>query len=211
MDIKRNKRFFDPAFSKKLTLAAVLGIILALIFLALWWYIWISSIVSSLFTIGAIAGVGITIGALSIRPKVKDVNEQIETAVQALKDATAEKLKFPNDLDENSLTVWGFIEGTTEKTLKNGEKYTDRIQITSLYLKRNHLYIRCEVCSLLEEVSVISECTLPLAGMTVSINESQNTLTITSTEETVAVAIRSVDYQHEEFITKLERQVKKSV
>lgn len=211
MDYKRNKRFFDPGFERKLTAIALCGAFLTVLFLALWWYIWISSIVSTLFTIGAFIGIGIVIGAVSIRPKVNDINEQIDIARQAFIDATAEKLKFPNDFEENSISVWGFTDGSIEKTLQNGHKYTDHVMFASLYLKRNQLYIRTEVCSLIEDDRTLNEYALSLAGMTLSADESTHTLTITANEETLTLAIQSIDYLLEEYITKVERQIKKII
>lgn len=211
MDIKRNKRFFDPTFSRKLIAVAVCGAALTLICLTVWWYIWISSLVSTLLTIGAIIGVGMIIGAISIRPKAKDISDQVENARTAFRDSTAEKLNFPNDFDEDSLLLWGFINGTAEKTLKGGEKYTDRVQFALLYLKRSQLYVRTEICSLTDESNVTNEYALPLSGMTLSVDESSRTLTIHTPDELLTIALYAVDYQLEEYIAKVERQIKKAI
>lgn len=211
MDYKRNKHFFDPGFSRKLTIIAICGIFLALVFFALWWYIWISSIVSTLFTIGVIVGAGMTIGALSIRPKAKDVTEQIDSARKTFVDTTAEKLKYPDDFEENSLSVWGFREGTTAKTLKNGEKYTDCVEFASLYLRRSTLYARTEIVSLLKEDISTAEFALSLASMEIKADESTLTLLITSTDESLIIPIQAIDYSLEQFIEKVERQIRKAV
>ncbi len=81
----------------------------------------------------------------------------------------------------------------------------------SLYLKRSQLYVRTEVCSLTEERSTSSEYCLPLAGMTLTADESARTVTITTTEEKLTLAIQSVNYLLEEYIAKVERQIKKAV
>lgn len=207
MDYKRNKRLFDDSFSRKLTVLAICGAVIAPISLIVWWYIWYSNIM----VIAAIIGVGMVIGAVSMRPKVKDVNDQIDDAHKNFYDGTAEKLKYPNDFEEDSLSLWGFIEGNSQKILKSGEKLTDRVQFTLLYLKRSQLYVRSEICSLTEDATSVNEYNLSLAGMTVSVDAPSFTLTIVSKEETINLPIQAVDYQLEEYIAKIERQIKKSV
>lgn len=210
MDYKRNKRFFDPGFTGKLKILAIIGALVTLIFMALWYFVWISSIVDALFTIGAIIGIGMIVGAISIRPKLKDITDQIENAGQVFTDDTAEKLKFPNDFGDNSHSVWGFCEGTVEKTLKNGDKLTDRVEFTTLYLRRSSLYVRTQVLSLTEESSTVTDYSLPLAGMTVKADETAHCLLITTLEDSLLVHIRALDYPLEEYIEKIERQIKKS-
>lgn len=207
MDYKRNKRFFEAGYSRKLTILTICGALLAPLALFVWWYIYYSNFV----LLFALIGAAMFIGSLSIRPKAKDIDDQIDTARKAFSDSTAEKLKFPDDFEENSHAVWGFTEGTVEKTLKNGEKYTDRVKFASLYPRRSTLYIRTESLSLIEEGSTVSEYSLPLAGMTIKADETTLCLLITTPEESLTLPVQSVDYPLEEFIEKVERQIKKAV
>lgn len=207
MDYKRNKHFFTPGYSRKLNVLTVCGGVLALLGLFVWWYIWYRIYI---FLI-ALAGIATVIGALSIRPKAKDVADQIETARKAFTDTTAEKLKYPDDFEENSLAVWGFCEGTTEKILKNGETYTDRVAFALLYLKKSTLYVRTEVVSLLHEEASTADYSLPLSDMKISIDEASPALIIASTDESLILPVQAIDYSIEQFMEKLERQIKKCV
>lgn len=211
MDFKRNKRFFSDSFGRKLTVITICGVLLAVLGLALWYFVWISSLVSNLFTISAIIGVGMCIGAISIRPKVKDITDQIDDARLRFIDSTAEKLNFPNDFENDCHLVWGFLEGNAEKKLKSGEIFTDRLQFTALYMKRSQLYVRTECCSLIEDGSDVNEYALPFAETTISADASSLTLTITSPEVSLTIPLQAVDYQLEEYIAKVHRQIKKAV
>lgn len=207
MDYKRNKRFFEAGYSRKLTVLTICGAVLAPLALFVWWYIYYANFV----LLFALIGAAMVIGAISIRPKAKDIDEQIDNARKAFADGTAEKLKYPDDFEENSLTLWGFIEGSVEKTLKNGEKYTDNVKFSSLYLRKSTLYLRTETLSLVEEGSTVTEDSLPLAGMTVKADEGSRRLLITTPELAINLPVQSVDYPLEEFIEKVERQIKKAV
>lgn len=207
MDYKRNKQFFETGYSRKLTILTVCGAVLAPLALFVWWYIYYSNFV----LLFALIGAAMVIGAISIRPKAKDIDEQIDNARKAFADGTAEKLKYPDDFEENSLTLWGFIEGTVDKTLKSGEKYTDLVKFSSLYLRKSTLYLRTETLSLVEGGSTVTEDSLTLAGMTVKTDEAALCLHLTTTEESINLPVQSVDYPLEEFIEKVNRQIKKAV
>lgn len=206
MDYKHNKRFFDPNFSKKLTVLAICGGVIALLCLFIWWYIYYSN----LFVVAAVIGVGMLIGAVSMRPKAKDIADQIDDMSKQFHDASAEKLKFPSDFEESSLSIHGFVEGNSEKVLKSGQKLTDSVQFSTLYLKYSQLWIRTMTASLVEERNSEETYSLPLQGMEVAADEAAHTLTVKSSEGTLILAIEALDYTLEEFLTKLERQIKKT-
>lgn len=207
MDIKRNKRFFSENFSLKLTILAICGILLALICGFVWWYVWYSNFI----LIGAVVGLAMTVGAVSIRPKLSDITDQLDDARKQLNETAAEKLKYPSDFEEYNLSLFGFVDGTTVKTLKNGMRLTDRVQFTSLYIKRNHLWVLTECCSLTSEDRSSCEYLLPLAGMKISADPVALTLVVTGSEESLTIPFQAFDYSLEEYITKVERQIKKAV
>lgn len=206
MDYKHNNRFFDKNFSKKLILIAVCGGVIALLCLFIWWYIYYSN----LFLLAAAIGIGMVIGAVSIRPKAKDITDQIEDTNKQFHDASAEKLKFPSDFEESSLSFHGFIEGKREKILKSGQKITDSVQFSTLYLKYSQLWIRTMTISLIEDNQLEEICSYPLQGMKIAADEATHTLTVQSTDGTLSLAFEAIDYSFEEFLVKVERQIKKS-
>lgn len=66
--------------------------------LFVWWYIYYSNFV----LLFALIGIAMVVGAISIRPKAKDIDDQIDTARKAFADGTAEKLKYPDDFEETA-------------------------------------------------------------------------------------------------------------
>lgn len=206
MDYKRNKRLFNDRFNRKLTILAICGAVIAPLCLIIWWYFWYSSVMVIL----AIVGVGMVVGSVSMRPKAQDLIDQIEDLRKTFIDSTSEKLKFPSSFEDDSLSVWGFIEGTTSKTLKNGTTLTDSVQFSTFYLKRTHLYIRTDIISLTEERNSSNEDTLPLSDMTISVDEETLSIKVATPEKSLTLPIHAYDYTIEEYITKIERQIKKA-
>ncbi len=206
MDIKRNIRFFSEKFSRNLTVLAVCGALLAVLCGLTWWFFWSAIYIE----VGIFIGIAMVIGAVTMRPKAKDLIDQVDTARKEFYDNTADKLKYPSDFEEDSLLVWGYISGKAEKMLKGGIRITDRVQFSLLYLKRNSLYIRTETCPLTEEGKTVDEHQLPLAGLKIEADQQTCLLTFTAQDQLLQLPIQAIDYPLEEFIAKIERQIKKT-
>lgn len=198
MDYKRNKRYFSPTYKRNLTVLAVLGIVLAAVCLIVWWYIFWHVI----FEILTVVFIAMAIGAFTMRPKDGYLIEQIEEKIDEFRSATADKLKLPDDLDDNSLIVWGFCPGNVQKQVKN-EIRTDRVCYSMLYLKRSELYIRTRRLGLTAEEESVEEYRLPFGNLQVSFSDDEKTLIFTEKDQTVELPIRDKDYNLEQFLEKL--------
>lgn len=202
MDYKRNKNFFSKTYAKNLNILAICGAALILLMVVVWWFLWeyIPDLVSEILMV---VGAAMIIASITMRPKMKDLTEQIEEHIPVFRQETADKLKLPSDFDDESLTLWGYQEGNFEKITKSGQKITDRVQYSTLYLKRSDLYIRTERLCLTADERSVMDYSLPLADLRLTVSEDETSLICQSTGETVVLPIQEKDYNLEQYLDKL--------
>lgn len=198
MDYKRNKKYFSPTFKRNMIILAVLSIVLAAASYVVWWYILYYEIIAALIVVFA----GLAIAAFSMLPKDSYLLDQIEEQIEPFRTATADKLKLPSDLDDNSLVFWGFCPGTAEKAVKN-EVRTDRVCYSMCYMKRSELYVRTRRVGLLAAEESVEEYHLPFDSLTTSVSDDEKTLVLTDSKQTVELPIREKDYNLEQFLEKI--------
>lgn len=203
MDYKRNQKYFSPTYKRNMTILAILGIALAAVSYIVWWYI----LYYVIFEILIVVFIGMAIAGFTMRPKDGYLIDQIEEKIDEFRSATADKLKLPADLDENSLVVWGFCPGRAEKQVKN-EIRTDRVCYAMLYLKRGELYIRTRRLGLLAEEESADEFRLPFEDLQSAFSDDEKTLIFTAKDQTVELPIRQKDYNLEQFLEKLAHRQK---
>ncbi|MGM9637712.1 MAG: hypothetical protein ACI3YK_06980 [Eubacteriales bacterium] len=199
MDYKQSKNFFSKTYLRNLMILAVCGAALILLMAVVWWFLWeyIPDLVSEILMV---VGAAMIIASITMRPKEKYLMEQIEEQIPTFRQDTADKLKLPSDFDDESLTLWGFCEGNTQKVTKTGKILTDRIQISVLYLKKNDLYIRTERLCLTADERSVMDYSLPLAETRLTVSEDETSLICQSGEETVVLSIREKDYNLEQYL-----------
>lgn len=199
MDYKRNKNFFSKTYTRNLNILAICGAALILLMAVVWWFLWeyIPDLVSEIFII---LGAAMIIASITMRPKMKDLTEQIEEHIPEFRQETADKLKLPSDFDDHSITLWGYLDGNFEKVTKSGQKLTNRVQYSTLYLKRSNLYIRTEKLCLTADEGSVLDYSLPLADLHLTVREDEKSLICESGKEKVVLPILEKDYNLEQYL-----------
>ncbi len=206
MDYKRNARYFSKTYARNNLILAVSGGILAAAGWFVYWNIYLGFF-DLIVEVAAIAGMIMTVSAISQRPSPKDVLEQIEEQAKTFRQASLEAYKFPADAESCTRLLWGFAEGSTERSDGEGKRLTDRVEFALLYRKKGELAVRRQSISLLAEEEVtVTDTRLSLQSLTAKLDGTAGTLTLSTAEECLILPVFSPDYRLEEFLEGLNRR-----
>lgn len=170
MDYKQNAHFFDKEYNKKTNMLFVPSAIVfgaGLVFTLLGMFVrgpmmWIgNSIGWPLMTVGVV----FLLIAINRKVKESDVVGEVDELVKAVNDTCAEKLDFPNNLDENGISLIGctITDENADKAvkLKSGNYLDTDLLISYLYIKKNSVFCFTRTISLVEEGTKDDELDIP--------------------------------------------------
>ena|GEM_PF-1932521 len=180
MDYKANKRFFDKEYNKRTNIVYIPASIMFAIGL----------VITVLGMVGALRWVGHAIGwpvmivsiifvfiSLSRKVKESDVLAEVDSMTEAVKARCLDALDYPEDAENNSITLVGCIitpENVDKAVkLKSGSYLDTDLMISFIYIKKNALYCFRRTVSLIEEGQKDQECELPFTAFDCAVVESE--------------------------------------
>lgn len=170
MDYQQNAHFFDKAYNDKtnkifIPSAIVFGAGLVLAVLGMVTRGVMTWIGNSIGWPLMIVGITFLLIALNRRVKESDVIGEVDELVKEVNAVCAEKLDYPNNLDEQGISLLGCTitdeNADNAVKLKSGNYLDTDLLISYLYIKKNSVYCFRRTISLIEEGTKDDELDIP--------------------------------------------------